>query len=148
MEAEKMTKRSDEGKEEQMARETKEAKELVQQAETSEDEEGLLPEDKLPFPRATIVNMMRKYLSPGKQIKGQVKDGMNIWLGKLVERISKKMDSYPYSYIDYSMFKEAIETYEKIEDIEIERERIIKYLEKIKADCDSLAREVDRKFRL
>ncbi|MFH1239927.1 MAG: hypothetical protein V1672_01815 [Candidatus Diapherotrites archaeon] len=120
----------------------------IKEEASGEEEEGLVDESKLPFPRATIVNMMRKHLSPGKQIKGQVKDEMNIWLGKMVERISKKMDSYPYTYVDYSMFKEAVETYEKVQDIELEKERIIKYLEKIKADCDSLAREVDRKFQL
>ncbi len=112
------------------------------------EEEGLVDEAKLPFPRATIVNMMRKHLEHGKQIKGQVKDEMNIWLGKIVERVTKKMNDYPYTYVDYGMFKEAIETYETVQDIEMEKERIIKYLEKIKADCDSLAREVDRKFQL
>ena len=124
------------------------AKEQAADATAEESEEELVDESKLPFPRATIVNMMRKHLSPGKQIKGQVKDEMNIWLGKIVERVTKKMDSYPYTYVDYSMFKEAVETYEKVQDIEQEKIRIITYLEKIKADCDSLAREVDRKFQL
>ena len=120
----------------------------IKEDASGEGEEGLVDESKLPFPRATIVNMMRKHLTPGKQIKGQVKDEMNIWLGKMVERIANKMDDYPYTYVDYSMFKEAVETYEKVQDIELEKERIIKYLEKIKADCDSLAREVDSKFQL
>ena len=136
---------------EEMAKEIVEGelKAEEQAAEASGEEDGgIVDESKLPFPRATIVNMMRKHLSQGKQIKGQVKDEMNIWLGKMVERIAKKMDAYPYTYVDYSMFKEAVETYEKVQDIELEKERIIKYLEKIKADCDSLAREVDRKFEL
>ncbi|MCX8158094.1 MAG: hypothetical protein N3D73_00300 [Candidatus Diapherotrites archaeon] len=111
-----------------------------------EETEGELPEDKLPFPRATIVNMVRKHISKGKQIKGQVKDELNIWLGKMVERIAKKMDAHPYSYIDMSMFREAIEPYENLEDIEKEKERIIKQLESIKAACDVLINEVDRKF--
>lgn len=136
--------------EEKLAEEvSEEAVEAEIKEETAgEEEEELVDESKLPFPRATIVNMMRKHLTPGKQIKGQVKDEMNIWIGKMVERITKKMDDYPYTYVDYSMFKESIETYEKVQDIEMEKERIIKYLEKIKADCDSLAREVDRKFQL
>ena len=116
---------------------------------TAEDaEEGLMEEKDLPFPRATIVNMIRSFISPGKQIKGQVKDEMNIWLGKMVERISKKMDAHPYTYVDYSMFKDAVESYEKLQDIEQEKVRIIKRLEAVKADCDTLIREVDRKFQL
>ncbi|HLD58492.1 MAG TPA: hypothetical protein VI977_02515 [archaeon] len=116
----------------------------IEEMEASGEE---IPEEKLPFPRATIVNMLRKHLSRGKQIKGQVKDEMNIWLAKMVERIAKKMDSHPYTYVDGGMFREAIESYETVQDIEKEKERIIKQLESIKAACDVLINEVDRKFR-
>ncbi len=112
------------------------------------DEEGTMEESKLPFPRATVTNMMRQYLNDGKQIKGQVKDEMNIWLGKMVERIAKKMNAHPYTYVDYGMFKEAVEPYEKIQDVEMEKEHIIKQLEAVKSQCDVLIREVDRKFTL
>jgi len=111
-----------------------------------EEEEEIVDESKLPFPRATIVNMLRKHLTSGKQIKGQVKNEMNIWLGKMVERIADKMNNYPYTYVDGSMLREAIEPYENIQDIEKEKERIIKQLESIKAACDVLILEVDRKF--
>ena len=113
---------------------------------TEEEEEEIIDESKLPFPRATIVNMLRKHLTSGKQIKGQVKNEMNIWLGKMVERIADKMNNYPYTYVDGSMLREAIEPYENIQDIDKEKERIIKQLESIKAACDVLILEVDRKF--
>ncbi len=116
--------------------------------QTQGDEEGTMEESKLPFPRATVTNMMRQYLDDGKQIKGQVKDEMNIWLGKMVERIALKMNAHPYTYIDYGMFKEAVEPYEKIQDVEMEKEHIIKQLEAVKSQCDVLIREVDRKFTL
>ncbi len=111
-----------------------------------EEDEEEMDESRLPFPRATIVNMLRKHLTPGKQIKGQAKNEMNLWLGKMVERIAKKMDTYPYTYVDGSMLREAIEPYENIQDIEKEKERIIKQLEAVKAACDVLILEVDRKF--
>lgn len=116
----------------------------IEQEEEQTDE---IPEDKLPFPRATIVNMLRKHLSSGKQIKGQVKDEMNVWLGKMVARIAKKMDSYPYAYVDGGMLREAVEPYETVQEIELEKERIIKQLESVKAACDVLISEVDRKFK-
>jgi len=116
----------------------------IEQEEKQTEE---ISEDKLPFPRATIVNMLRKHLASGKQIKGQVKDEMNVWLGKMVERIAKKMDSYPYAYVDGGMLREAVEPYETVQEIELEKERIIKQLESIKAACDVLISEVDRKFR-
>lgn len=121
-------------------------KQETKQADVEEEEE--LDESKLPFPRATIVNMMRKHLSQGKQIKGRVKTEMNMWLGSVVERVAKKMDAYPYSYVDGSMFREAIEPYEHLQEIEKEKERIIKQLESIKAECDVLVNEVDRQFVL
>ncbi len=127
-----------------MAEDTKqEMKEKTMDVQEDEEE---IDDSKLPFPRATIVNMLRKNLSSGKQIKGQVKNEMNIWLGKMVERIAKKMDAFPYTYVDGSMLREAIEPYENIQDIEKEKERIIKQLESIKAACDVLILEVDRKF--
>ncbi len=112
------------------------------------EDEGTIEESKLPFPRATVVNMMRKHLDSGKQIKGQVKDEMNIWLGKMVERIADKMNAHPYTYVDYGMLREAIEPYEKLQDVEQEKEHIIKQLEAVKSQCDVLIREVDRKFQL
>jgi len=123
-----------------------EEKTAAQEIEEIEESGEEVDESKLPFPRATIVNMLRKHLSNGKQIKGQVKDEMNIWLGKMVERIAKKMDAHPYTYVDGAMLREAIEPYENIQDIEKEKERIIKQLEAIKAACDVLILEVDRKF--
>ncbi|NMA44461.1 MAG: hypothetical protein GX950_01450 [Candidatus Diapherotrites archaeon] len=102
----------------------------------------------LPFPKATITNKIRQNLSPGKTIKGPVKRGLNVWLGGIVERVSKKMDSYNYPYIDRSMFKEAIEPYDTITEIELEKERIIQQMQSMKTICDILSLEIDRKFKL
>ncbi len=122
-------------------------KDVKEQMEGIEESGQEMSEEKLPFPRATIVNMLRKHLGKGKQIKGQVKDEMNVWLGKMVERIAKKMNQHPYAYVDGGMLREAIEPYETVQDIEKEKERIIKQLEAVKAACDVLINEVDRKFR-
>jgi len=119
-----------------MAKDVK-AKETVPEVEEKED---------LPFPRATVTNMMRQYLDPGKQIKGRVKVEMNKWLGHMVEKISQEMNSYPYTYVDHSMFKDAVDKYTKLEEIADERDRILKYLDKIKSDCEFLETEVRKKF--
>ncbi len=142
----------------ELEEEKEEKKEIEAQAEElAEESDTVIPEDiddddvddlNLPFPKATIVNMLRKNLDKGKQIKGQVKVEMNLWLGKMVERIAKKMNSHPYTYVDGSMFWDAIETYENVTEIEKEKERLIKEMETIKAACDVLISEVDRKFVL
>lgn len=123
------------------------AENVEKQLEEIEKTGEEIPEEKLPFPRATVVNRMRQYLDSGKQIKGQVKDEVNIWLGKMLERITKKMNEHPYSYVDGGMLRESIEPYENIQDIEHEKKRIIMQLESIKSACDVLINEVDRKFR-
>jgi len=102
----------------------------------------------LPFPKATITNKLRKHLDEKKTIKGPVKRGLNVWLGGLVARVSKKMDSYPYPYIDRSMFKESIEPYEAVGEIELEKERIIQQMESMRTICDLLVLEINRKFKL
>ncbi|MFA6269570.1 MAG: hypothetical protein WC652_07160, partial [archaeon] len=107
-----------------------------------------LESEDLPFPKATITNKLRKYLGEGKTIKGPVKKGLNVWMGNIVERVSKKMDSYTYPYIDRSMFKEAIEPYEAVGEIELEKERIIQQMESMKTACDLLVMEIERKFKL
>ncbi|NCP72332.1 hypothetical protein GW835_03000 [archaeon] len=113
-----------------------------------DDEDEALEEDdeKLPFPNARVVRLMRESLDQNKQIKSVVKKEMNIFLGRIVETICKKMNEFDYSYVDYGMFKQAIETFENIQTIELEKIRIIKALEKIKADCDVLVNDVERKF--
>jgi hypothetical protein len=106
-----------------------------------------LEEDSLPFPKATITNKLRSNLDDGKTIKGPVKRGLNVWLGRIVSNVSKKMDSFTYPYIDRSMFKEAIEPYEAISEIELEKERIIQQMQSIVTACDILDSEVERKFK-
>lgn len=109
-------------------------------------DEELEEDEALPFPNARVVRLMRESLYWNKQIKSIVKKEMNIFLGNLVKTICKKMNDFDYSYVDYGMFKQAIETFENIQTIELEKIRIIKALEKIKADCDVLVNDVERKF--
>lgn len=105
-------------------------------------------DEELPFPKATITNKLRSNLDEGKTIKGPVKKGLNVWLGRVVANVSKKMDSYKYPYIDRSMFKEAIEPYVAISEIELEKERIIQQMQSVKISCDLLTMEIERKFKL
>ncbi|MCX6801551.1 MAG: hypothetical protein NT067_00405, partial [Candidatus Diapherotrites archaeon] len=79
---------------------------------------------------------------------GRVKVEMNKWLGHMVEKISQEMGSYPYTYVDYSMFQDAVDKYTKLEEIADERDRILKYLAKIKSDCEFLEQEVKKKFEI
>jgi hypothetical protein len=102
----------------------------------------------LPLPTAPIIRIMKKNLDKNKLIKKEVKEGMNKWLAVMCERATKKMNEKPYASVDLSAFKEAIDIYNSIEEVEKEKQRIIASLEKIKQDCDSLVRDLDRKFKV
>ncbi len=98
------------------------------------------------FPMAPIVRLMKEELDNDKMIRSQVKVAMNKWLEKLCRKISKKMNESDYTMVVLDDFKTAIEPYELIDDVEGERHRIVATLEKVKQDCDSLIRDVNRKF--
>ena len=103
-------------------------------------------ETQLPFPMAPIVRLMRENLDRDKLIKSQVKESMNKWLAEMCMRVTREMNKQPYTSVDSSAFKEAIKVYEDLEEMKKEKERIIVSLEKIKQDCDSLIRDLERKF--
>jgi len=109
-------------------------------------EEEVINEEELPLPMAPLVRLMKKNLDKDKLIKSQVKISMNKWLGEMCERVSRAMNLNPYTSIDLAAFKEAIKTYEDLEEMQKEKERIVVSLEKIKQDCDSLIRDINRKF--
>jgi histone H3/H4 len=102
----------------------------------------------LPLPAAPIIRIMKKNLDKDKLIKKEVKEGMNKWLAEMCEKATKKMNAKPYASVDLSAFKEAIDIYNSIEEVEKEKQRIMVSLEKIKQDCDSLMRDLDRKFKV
>ncbi|MDI6825740.1 MAG: NFYB/HAP3 family transcription factor subunit [Candidatus Aenigmarchaeota archaeon] len=110
--------------------------------------ENLEKTESLPLPTAPIIKIMRKNLDKNKLIKKEVKEGMNKWLAGMCERVTKKMNEKPYASVDISTFKEAIQIYNDVEEMEKEKQRILASLEKIKQDCDALIRDLDRKFKV
>jgi uncharacterized protein (DUF885 family) len=122
-----------------------EEEEPVEEEELAEEEEEGL-EREYAFPMAPIVRIMKQELDKDKMIRSRVKIEMNRWLEDLCRRIARRMNRSDYTMVELSDFRTAIEPYETIDDIEIEKERIIATMEKIKYDCDSLIRDVQRKF--
>ncbi len=98
------------------------------------------------FPMASVVRIMKKELDSDKMIRSRVKEEMNIWLENICKKIARRMNKSEYTMVELDDFRTAIEPYEMIDDVEQERHRIVATLEKIKEDCDSLIRDVNRKF--
>lgn len=114
--------------------------------EERKDMEEEQDDDSLPFPRARIVNIMRQDVPEGKQIRSEVKEAMNVWLGNLLKRLAREMGATQYGSVGISDFQRATKPYDMITDIVKDEQRLVAGLEKLKLDADSLQRELDRFF--
>lgn len=112
--------------------------------EESLDENG----EKLPFAKAEVVRIMREHLDDDKMIRERVKVEMNKFLGDVLKNVCEQLNEYPYTTIEYEMFKESTYPYTNIQRINQEKERILLHLEAIKADCNALAMDVKKTLKL
>ena len=128
-----------EGEKEEVEEDVMEGME-VDKEEVGEEESGYA------FAMAPIVRLMKDELDNDKMIRSRVKQEMNLWLEKICRKVTMTMNESEYTMVELDDFKTAIEPYEMIDDVEQERQRIVATLEKIKQDCDSLIRDVNRKF--
>ena len=100
------------------------------------------------FAKNEVVRLMKDNLDDDKIVREQVKIEMNNFLGRILKNVCKQLNEYPYTTIDYEMFKESIYAYENIERINEEKERILTHLDAIKADCDALSNDVKRTLKI
>ncbi|WP_405290052.1 hypothetical protein [Methanobrevibacter sp.] len=104
--------------------------------------------EKLPFAKNEVYRLMKDNLDDDKMIKEQVKVEMNRFLYSILKNVCRQLNEYPYTTVDYGMFKECIYPYTNIQKINQEKERILMHLDAIKADCDALAVDVEKSLRL
>lgn len=104
--------------------------------------------EKLPFAYAEVVRLMKENLDSDKMIRERVKVEMNKFLGEILRNICKQLNEYPYTTVDYEMFKECIYPYSNIKRINQEKERILLHLEAIKSDCTALQSDVESTLKL
>lgn len=125
--------------------------EIQQTEEELEEEEEIEGEEEaegLPFAKAEVVRLMKQNLDSDKMIRERVKVEMNKFLGDVLEKVCKQLNEYPYTTIEYEMLKESIYPYKNVERINEEKERILKHLDAIKADCDALSLDVRKTLKL
>jgi|TARA_Y100000310_G_C20648156_1_gene797829 hypothetical protein len=114
---------------------------MSKQANPDTEEDGSLP-----FPRARVVNLMRLDITEGKQIRSEVKDAVNNWLGNLLSKVSQEMNRSPYGSIGIADFQRATMPYDQMSSLVKDEERLHLSLEKLKADADQVQRDMRRFF--
>jgi len=108
----------------------------------AEDEE----DDHLPFPRARIVKLMKEEIGGAKQIRSEVKEAVNIWLGALLKKIAGEMGGTQFGSVGIADFQRATKPYDIITDIVKDEDRLRLSVQKLSADSMHIMRELDRFF--
>jgi hypothetical protein len=103
-------------------------------------------DDSLPFPRARVVRIVKEEIGHSKQIRSEVKEAINIWLGTLLKRLAREMGSTQFGSVGIADFQRATKPYDMIADIVKDQERLILSVQKLNADADHLGRELQRFF--
>ena len=98
--------------------------------------------EKLAFPEAVIVRILKKNLDKEKMIKKEVKVAMNKWLEKIASNVAKEMNKVPYVMVTLNEFKQGIKVYESLEQFDKEKQRIFAHLEAMKRDIERLQRDL------
>ncbi len=122
------------------------SKEKEEKTKTKEDEE--IEKEDLHFANAEIVRIIRQNLPEDRMIRKRVKIGMNKFLYDIASNVTQKLAKKPFTYVEYDMFKEAIKPYKSLEHLNVEKNRLIRNLEKIKADCDVMIANIKRTFSI
>ena len=102
----------------------------------------------LPFAHAEIVRLMKENLDDDKIIRERVKVEMNKFLGEVLRDVCEQLNTYPYTTVEYEMFKESIYPYQNISRINMEKERYVKHLESIEADCAAMKTDINSTLKL
>jgi hypothetical protein len=116
----------------------------AQQQAPAENEEEVAAEEeeRLPFPNARVVKIVRDNFANDHIIKREVKVAANVLLGEILADISRSMDSQPYATLSIEHFNAAARKYREIALQQKRLHRIQKLLEKQKAELDEVVTEI------
>jgi hypothetical protein len=116
----------------------------------SETEEVLEEEDddSLPFPRARVVRIVKTEIGGAKQVRSEVKDAINLWLGNLLKSVAKEMGNTQFGSVGIADFQRATKPYDMISDIVKDQERLMLSIQKLNADANHIGRELSRFFNV
>jgi hypothetical protein len=105
-------------------------------------------DDSLPFPRARVVRIVKTEIGGAKQVRSEVKDAINLWLGNLLKRVAREMGNTQFGSVGIADFQRATKPYDMISDIIKDQERLMISVQKLNADADHIGRELSRFFNV
>ncbi|MFH0835904.1 MAG: hypothetical protein V1834_01965 [Candidatus Micrarchaeota archaeon] len=118
------------------------AKTVVQEAHV-EDELSEAEDEKLPFPNARVVRIVKENLKKEHQIRYEVKMAANILLKEILADISQTMDNEEYFTLSIEHFNKAARKHKEIALNQKRIRRVQKVLEKQRAELDEIITEIE-----
>jgi len=115
-------------------------------AVAAEAEETELPpeeEERLPFPTARVVRIIKENMSKPHQIRAEVKLAANEFMGEVLKDVAREMDKEEVFTLNTEHFNKAVKKYKMIEYQQKRIDRIKKLLEKQRAEIDEVITEID-----
>jgi len=101
-------------------------------------------EEKLPFPTARVVRLIKENLKKEHQIKSEVKIAANTLLGEILKDIASQMDEEEYFTLSMEHFSKAAKKYREV-DLQLKRiENIKRMLEKQRADLEEKIMQIEK----
>ncbi|MHA1827036.1 MAG: hypothetical protein ACTSX6_00160 [Candidatus Heimdallarchaeaceae archaeon] len=99
-------------------------------------------EEKLPFPSARVLSIMKKHLSKKHMLSREVKIEVNKFLGSVLEDISKELEKDEEGILYLHNLEKALRKYKTIDLQRKKMEKVMKLLEKQKAEIDEIISEI------
>jgi len=121
-------------------------KQVVQtQGEVPAEEEEITEEEdeKLPFPNARVVKILKENMKSEHQIRTAVKRELNNFLGDIAKEIAQEMDKEPYFTLDTEHLHKAMKKYKEVDLMRKRMEVIKKLLEKQKVEIEEKILEIE-----
>src|SRR3989338_1182982 len=107
---------STEAREKPVEEQLEQGQNTTEPVDTEGDDEKIDQEEKLPFPTAAVVRLMKANMDHEKMIKKDVKIEMNKWLGKMCAKVSKEMNKFPYVMMHRHEFEQAKRQFEDLDN--------------------------------
>ncbi len=113
-------------------------------AAAGEEEVDAALDEKLPFPTARVVRIIKENMKKEHQIRSEVKIAANILAGEMLKDIARQMDEEEYFTLSIEHFNKAAKKYREV-DLQLKRlENIKKMLEKQRADLEEKIMQIEK----
>lgn len=98
----------------------------------------------LPFPHSRVRDIIRSKQKEGVLIKKMAAIELNLWLGKMAEKVSEEVAKSNRAYVSADDIRKITRKFESVELIISEKKRINAHIDAIKQDLNRLQEDLDR----